>query len=189
VGSAFTATPTLGAAQHDPIHEVVTTVGYLGADPRNRVAPDSACEGRLSVVAKKSPDSPAKRPFAEKRPTVSRRQLESGACSTTVSNGSPVPSSFEEWACRSRARPPGRSGRPPPTRRTRGRARSTASSPTAQAHPQSKGRCRVRRRADGPGPSTRGGRRGERASFLTPGTGSHDLRTASAAGSPAGLDH
>jgi hypothetical protein len=70
VGSAFTATPTLGAAQHDPIHEVVTTVGYLGADPRNRVAPDSACEGRLSVVAKKSPDSPAKRPFAEKADSV-----------------------------------------------------------------------------------------------------------------------
>ncbi len=37
---------------------------------RKRVAPDSAWEGRWSVVARNSPDRPANSPFAEKAASV-----------------------------------------------------------------------------------------------------------------------
>jgi hypothetical protein len=40
------------------------------AKSRKSAAPDSACEGWCSVVARKSPDSPANRPFAEKAARV-----------------------------------------------------------------------------------------------------------------------
>ena len=40
------------------------------AKTRKSAAPDSACEGWCSVVARKSPDSPANRPLAEKAARV-----------------------------------------------------------------------------------------------------------------------
>jgi hypothetical protein len=40
------------------------------AKRRKSAAPDNACEGWCSVVARKSPDSPANRPFAAKAARV-----------------------------------------------------------------------------------------------------------------------
>ena len=113
---------------------------------RNSVAPDSACDGWPSVVARKSPERPANSPFAEKAARVAAaagmgilaRGDEPVARCAAVARRTP--------ARPSRARPPGRSARSRRARRRRGTARSAAGSPTPPDSRRAADRRRARRR-------------------------------------------
>ena len=117
------------------------------AKSRKSAAPDSACEGWCSVVARKSPDSPANRPFAEK---AARVPAAAGTGSLTLRR---EPAGFFSVAGAraparpSPARPTSRSARSPRARRTQGRARSAAVPPTARGSRRSAGRRQARRRS------------------------------------------
>jgi hypothetical protein len=112
-------------------------------EPGRAVAPDSAREGRRSVVARKSPDSPANRPVAEKAAMVA------AAAGTGSRTARGEPAGRLSVAARGAGAPVSGAAATPirataPSARTGGRARSAAASPTAPGSRRAAGRCRVR---------------------------------------------